>query len=125
MQPGSITALPLPAITSPVTIDGTTEPGYAGSPLIVLNGASAGSGVNGLTISAGSNIVEGLDINQFSGAGIDLTTNGGNLVQENYIGTDATGTVALGNGAGILITSAGNTIGATLAGAGNVIRSCA
>src|ERR1039457_4729828 len=33
----------LPAITDPVVIDGTTQPGYAGTPLIELNGTSAGS----------------------------------------------------------------------------------
>ena len=33
----------LPAITQSVTIDGTTEPGYSGTPLVELNGAGAGS----------------------------------------------------------------------------------
>ena len=35
---------PLPAITAPVTIDGTTQPGYSGTPLIELDGAGAGTG---------------------------------------------------------------------------------
>ena len=30
---------PLPAIISPVTIDGTSQPGYSGSPLIQINGS--------------------------------------------------------------------------------------
>src|SRR5262245_45619782 len=34
----------LPAITESVAIDATTQPGYAGTPLIVLRGDSAGSG---------------------------------------------------------------------------------
>src|SRR5258708_21726672 len=38
----------LPDITDTVAIDGTTQPGYAGAPLIELNGASAGN-VVGLT----------------------------------------------------------------------------
>src|SRR5262249_53545066 len=33
---------------NPVVIDGTTQPGYAGKPLIELNGAQAGSAVIGL-----------------------------------------------------------------------------
>ena len=37
---------PLPAITAPVTIDGTTQPGYSGTPLIELDGAGAGTGSN-------------------------------------------------------------------------------
>ena len=45
-----------------------------------------------------------------------------NLVQGNLIGTDKTGTVALGNGDGIDIEEANNnTIGGTTAGAGNTI----
>ena len=49
-----------------------------------------------------------------------------NLVEGNYIGTDITGTVSLGNGllpgyAGVYVAAAGNTIGGTVAGAGNVI----
>src|SRR5437773_3558001 len=33
----------LPVVTGPVTIDGTSQPGYAGRPLIELNGAGAGA----------------------------------------------------------------------------------
>lgn len=41
----------LPTITNHVVIDGTTQPGFAGSPLIVLNGSQAGAEANGLTIT--------------------------------------------------------------------------
>src|SRR6266542_7047742 len=47
----------LPTITDPVIIDGTTQPGYAGAPLIELNGANAGSGADGLSITAGNSTV--------------------------------------------------------------------
>ncbi len=45
------------------------------------------------------------------------------MVRGNYIGTDATGTYAIGNtGAGIDVASSnGNTIGGTAAGAGNLV----
>src|SRR6516162_7445243 len=36
----------LPAITTPVTIAGNSQPGFAGSPLIELNGAGAGTDAN-------------------------------------------------------------------------------
>ena len=116
----------LPAVTSLVVLDGTTKPGYAGTPLVVLNGAGAGSGANGLTITAGNSTVRGLVINQFTSAGIDITgaSATGDIVQGNYIGTDVTGSTALGNALeGILVISgaANNTIGGTTAGAGNVI----
>lgn len=87
----------LPTITSPVTLDATTQPGYAGTPLIELNGASAGTS-SGLVISAGSSTVRGLVINRFNQFGLLLQANGGNLVEGNYVGTDATGAVARGNG---------------------------
>src|SRR5262249_47635739 len=55
----------LPAITDPVVIDGSTQPGYAGTPLIELNGSKAGaSSVSGLTIIAGSSTVQCLVINK-------------------------------------------------------------
>src|SRR5439155_12617745 len=114
---------PLPAVTDPVTIDGTTQPGFAGSPLIELNGSSAGAGVDGLDIRAGGSTLRGLAINRFSGNGLTLTGGGGDVVAGDYIGTDPTGTTALPNaGSGVFIeNSAGNTIGGTTAGAGNVI----
>jgi hypothetical protein len=73
----------LPTITEPVVLDATTQPAYSTYPLIELNGVNAGAGVNGLTLTGGNSIVKGLDIGGFSGAGIDLTTNGGDLVVGN------------------------------------------
>jgi hypothetical protein len=90
----------LPVITVPVTIDGTSQEGYTGTPLIVLNGAVASAGflVDGLDIAGGDSVVEGLTINQFSGNGIRLQTAGSDTIQYSYIGTDSTGSSALGNG---------------------------
>jgi photosystem II stability/assembly factor-like uncharacterized protein len=114
----------LPAITNPVVIDGTSEPGFAGAPLIVLDGTSAGAGVNGLLITAGNCTVQGLVIDNFSGAGIALQTGGSNLIAGNYVGIDSTGTSAASNGgAGISISggSTNNVIGGTTAAARNVL----
>jgi hypothetical protein len=109
---------PLPTITRPVTINGITEPGHAPgftfSPLIELNGASAGAGANGLWITAGSSSVFELAINRFSAAGIRLDGGGSNHIGGDLIGTDPKDTEAQGNGEGMLITngSSGNAIGA-------------
>src|SRR5581483_10749557 len=66
----------LPAITSAVTIDGTSQPGYSGSPLIWLKGASSGSAAyDGLTITAAGCTVEGLVISRFAN-GITITGGG-------------------------------------------------
>lgn len=100
----------LPAITSPVVIDGTTQPGFTGTPIIELDGTNSviGQGTPGLNIAAGDSTVRGLVINRFSGSGIRLSGNGSNVIADNYIGTDVTGTVALGNGGGILILDVAN-----------------
>lgn len=112
----------LPTITDPVTIDGTTQPGFSGAPLIELNGASAGAGVDGLTITGGNSTVKALVINRFGGKGIAISASGGDTIQGCYIGTDATGAVDLGNFYGVHVdNSPNNTIGGTTAGARNII----
>jgi titin len=113
----------LPEITNSVVIDGTTQPGFAGAPMILLNGSNAGANANGLTIGAGNTTVKGLIIRSFSGNGIELDTNGGDVTSDNYIGTDYSGLIGYGNGQrGIYVnSSSGNTIGGTTAGSGNVI----
>ena len=112
----------LPTISDPVTIDGSTQPGFTGSPIIELNGSQAGANVDGLRITAGSSVVSGLVINRFSSDGVELSGNGGNIVEGCFIGTDATGTVDRGNAfRGLNIASSNNTIGGTAAAARNVI----
>jgi hypothetical protein len=118
----------LPKITHAVVIDGTTQPGFAGNPLIELDGASAARQVNGgtvqangLTIDSGGSTIKDLVINRF-GHGIVLETKGGNTLSGNYIGTDASGTRALGNnGDGVWSGTAANTIGGTTAADRNLI----
>ena len=118
IQPGSA----LPTITAPVVVDGTTQPGFAGTPIIELDGSAAGSGANGLRISAGGSTVTGLVINRFipafpasGGNGILIESAGNNVIRGNYIGTNIAGNAAMPNGVdGIVISgSAGNVIGRT------------
>jgi hypothetical protein len=113
----------LPNITETVTIDGTTQPGFAGSPVIELTGADA-IGI-GLYISsdADGSTVRGLCINRFTAFGIDINSSGSHVIQGNYIGTDPTGTQARGNTLfGIYVDRSGNnTIGGTTVAARNVI----
>ena len=119
---------PLPQITNPVLIDGTSEATSegedAGPPLIQIDGSAAGSGCNGLVLSGGQSIVQGLVISGFSAAGIVLSGGSGNLVQGNQVGTDPSVTIAQPNGEGIdVVGSSSNTIGGTAAGAANLISS--
>ncbi len=108
---------PLPAITQPVVIDGTSQPGYAGTPLIEIDGSSAGLSASGLTITAGSSSVKGLIINRFAVDGLVLQSAGNNLITSNYIGTNAAGTAAAGNGGNaITIIDSGNNVIGGVAG---------
>ena len=117
----------LPAITDTVIIDGTTDPDYVGTPVIELDGSSAGAGISGLTLGAGSDgsTIRGLVINRFATNGILVDGSDNNTITGNYIGTDGTGNTQAGNdvqATGITINdSSGNVIGGTGAGDANVL----
>jgi CSLREA domain-containing protein len=101
----------LPTITSPVTIDASTQPGFTGAPLIELNGAGAGN-ASGLTVSAQVSMIRGFVINRFSGNGVVLS-GFDNHLEGNYIGTNAAGDgPGPGNGSnGVSVTGVANYIG--------------
>jgi len=100
-----------------VRIDGTTQPGYSTSPLIVISGGGTTSLCMGIT--ANYCAVKGLVINGFS-LGLNIFSSF-DTVSLCYLGTDATGMTAVNNGTGFNIGSAskGNLIGGI--GTGNVI----
>jgi VCBS repeat protein len=113
---------PLPASSGSVTIDATTQPGFAGKPVIELNGKDVvDSGfeiARGLAVGTNS-VVRGLVINRFFHWGIS----GGvinNVIEGNFIGTDVTGTIGRGNEVGIL-NGRGNLFGGTTVAARNII----
>ena len=128
----------LPALTQSVTIDGYTQPGSEENtrakgainavPKVQLNGSTAGLDADGLIIQGTSNItIRGLVINRFDRSGIFLTSTDGsdnNHIEGNFIGTNAAGTVALGNGsAGVEINGLndGNVVGGSVADQRNLI----
>ena len=126
--PGMYTIAPtmeLPAITDSVDIDGTTQPGYAGTPVITIDATQLG---NGLDLVASDSTIRGLTI---GGAGLALgagAPNGNailvegdrNAILENHLGVDGTGTAGVGNNnAGVRVEGDNTIIG--LPGLGNVI----
>ncbi|MDT7807412.1 MAG: hypothetical protein QOJ70_1225 [Acidobacteriota bacterium] len=125
IQPASA----LPTVTDPVIIDGYTQPGASPNTLAVgddavllieLEGENAG--MSGLTITAGSSIVRGLVINRFGSNEIDLQTNGNNVVEGCFIGTNTTGTTDLNTGSdGIFVSTANNRVGGTNPAQRNII----
>jgi Calx-beta domain/Carboxypeptidase regulatory-like domain/Beta-propeller repeat/CarboxypepD_reg-like domain len=112
----------LPEIIETVTIDATTQPGYAGTPLVELDGLGI-PGASGLVIKAGGSTVRGLSIGNFrSENALWINAADNNTIQANYIGVAADGTTLRQNQRGILITnSTNNVIGGTTAAARNVI----
>jgi hypothetical protein len=113
------TGLPFLSVASGgVTIDGTTQPGYAGSPLIQV---TCGAIFSGFTVDgAGGGTIKGLAIGGCLTA-VTADTAVPVTVQACHIGTDATGTVAAPNGEGIEVAAAILTIGGPSASDGNLI----
>jgi hypothetical protein len=115
---------PLPPITDTVTINGATQTGYAGTPVIRLSGSAAGVDANGLVLlnHTGSTI-KALSIGGFNGSGILISGGGSHRVVSSFIGTTQNGTAAAPNGIGILIggESKQNIIGGPLEGDRNII----
>lgn len=122
-------------VSEAVFINGYTQPGAM--PNGVASGSNAvlkieidGTSVPNVTgavidISSGSTTIRGLIVNRggAGNSGIRMDTAGGNTIQGNFIGTDHTGTIDLGNsGHGILVESGSiNQIGGTLPELRNVI----
>ena len=123
-----IPTTPLPVIANPTNVDGTTQPGFGGSPIVEINGSQiffpidpkdpgnppAGTqipGINGLAFTAGSSTLRGLVINRFTGNGVVTLGGSNDKIAGNYIGTDLSGTVGLGNGEyGIVMAGTRNSV---------------
>lgn len=111
----------LPAITDAVSIDGSTAPGFVGSPQLTVNFR----GRTGLRFAPGSDgsSLTSLALVRARGAGVTLDASGITLAG-NSIGVLANGTTAAPNtGAGVLVTARGsaNQIGTSADGGSNLI----
>ena len=109
----------LPTVTEAVLIDGWTQPGFAGTPLIDINGA----GRPGLALTGGNSVVRGLVLRNLNGHALVLTGGNGYVVAGNYIGMMPNGrTPSPNNGYGIVVfESSNNRIGGTAAVQANLI----
>jgi CSLREA domain-containing protein len=136
----------LPPITKPVFIDGYTQSGAQPNTLtlvgtdpslagdnavlkLVIDGTPVSSDGRGFDLEKGSDgsTIRGFAISHWSVAGVAINDSSFNTISGNFIGTDVTGSSAVGNGTGVIITSAGaagsvfNTIGGDEPSARNII----
>ena len=101
-------ATPLPAVTFPVIIDGTTNGGTPNSAAtgtnavitVRIDGAGAGAGTSGILFRPGASasVLRGVAVTRFNGAGVFITANNTPHLQSvqilgNFIGTDGSGSV--------------------------------
>lgn len=101
----------LPVITDPVVIDGTTQPGYAGVPLIRLTPGASGI-ASLINITGGGSTVKALSFASFSG----ITTNNGVIVLASNNNTVAACHSGTGSGnTQVYITGANNLVGGSTA----------
>ncbi|HEY0158468.1 MAG TPA: hypothetical protein VGF28_14390 [Thermoanaerobaculia bacterium] len=105
-MPGSLRTIglvsPLPILTATETlVDATTQPGYAGAPVVMLHGGGAGEGAYGLRVAGAGSKIRGFVINGFSGAGVYVTAPGVEIMN-NYIGLGMDGVLAVPNQRGVV-----------------------
>ncbi len=124
---GSIEAATIPlmssslAITAPLVVDAQTQPGWSSAPMVELNAAGIGAGADGaVTVSGGASTIRGLIINRSRRSGLHLSSDK-NLVQGNFVGTDASGTAASANNGGVVVAGSANVLGGATTGEGNVV----
>ena len=113
----------LPTITGNVLIDGWSQPGFAGTPVIRIDGGDARTTGLSFTGTSDGSTVRGLMITNFTGDGILIQAGADNItIRGNWIGTTGTGSIGMGNGDdGIDIRGSLAVIGGTGVNDRNVI----
>jgi CSLREA domain-containing protein len=102
---------PLPTITDAGTINGESEPDYAGVPVVFVDGSALSGFSSGLVVTAANTTLRGLGMVRFPWAAVSLQGPGGDVVEDSYLGIAADGQTAAGNVFGVLLsTTNGNTI---------------
>lgn len=94
---------PLPALAGRVTIAGLSQMGGTlgdtnpFGPEVVIDGSLAGPSADGMVLRGRNNVVEGVSVIGFAGAGVVLDGGVSHRVAGNYIGVDASGRGGRGN----------------------------
>ena len=122
-------------VNSQVIIDGTSQTGYNGTPLISVQGSASVSSLFGLNSGSSGSTIQGLDMFDYTGNAVTINNSStGDLIQNNWMGffvNPTNGQVTLNNSlggqfgdtSGLGIQSSNNTIrGNVIDGSYNAIR---
>ena len=90
----TINLLSVLPLTAPITIDGSTQAGFNGKPVVVLDGVIAGIN-DAIDIHSNGSIVRDLVFNDYFGSDIAVYGNN-NTIQGNFIDTNDSGTAGEG-----------------------------
>ena len=104
----------LPAIITPMAIEGYSQPGSSANTLAVGDNAKitielSGNGPsttaqNAFTVNAGGTTIRGLAINHFHGDAFAIAGASEDQIAGDFVGTDPTGTIYEGNGTSSAVT---------------------
>ena len=108
----------LPSITEAATIDGRTQSGWFGPPVIRVDGTGLPLGSDGFTLTGGGSTIRGLMLTNMPDRGIDVLSSG-NTIVGNYLGTD--GLSAFAGQTGISVRGSSNVVGGATAVDRNVV----
>ncbi|HEX7708205.1 MAG TPA: hypothetical protein VF701_17215, partial [Thermoanaerobaculia bacterium] len=114
---------PFPAITTAVVLDATTQPGYAGTPVVEIDGGGHGFV---FSLEGPASIIRGFALHHAHTA-VNLAGAGLHKVESSYLGLHADGSIPDGTGnttLGVYSEENGNVIGGALPVQGNVISGC-
>jgi hypothetical protein len=120
VQTIKVTSAPLPPIARQLLVDGRSQPGFAGTPLIRIDNATGDASAIGLEVDAGPSRILSLDVTSFVD-GVLFKGGGGSTLAGSWLGLNPSGN-ASANQTGVLVQdSSGNLIGGQSAAARNVI----
>ena len=100
-----VLASALPPLTASMILDGTTQPGYATTPLIDITTDGVCTCPIGLEVNGTGSTLRALKIRQFSDVGVRLAGGGGHTLELSIVGDQTTR-----NASGVRIESSGNLV---------------
>ena len=109
-SPAVITpATPLPALAEAVVIDGTSQSGWDGKPVVEVRSPSTNLAWTGFDLEASGITIRGLAITQFGQGVFAFQGFTGHVLEQNYIGTNRLDE-ARGNGFGVMWRASSSAI---------------